>query len=136
MKLPFFVLVLFITMGAGCVEDGLMPEEHFDEFLSEASPSEDAALTDENIGTSSQGLTNTTRRVQCTGSGHYDAVCEAFCPAGFLATGGGCRANDPWWQLKESRPAAGEGWRCVAHEDHGSKRYNRSVTGWVICFQR
>jgi len=69
------------------------------------------------------------------------ANCTATCPAGYIATGGGCSADYYWWDVAESRPSiSGEGWYCEINEDHGSDSSVNSPpspiddgTGYVVC---
>ena len=85
------------------------------------------------LGTTTQALSFYKQVRTCWAYGYAEAVCEVYCPTGWMATGGGCSANNEWWRVVESVPLSNEGWRCNGHEDHGSKYYNYGVTGYVVC---
>jgi hypothetical protein len=99
----------------------------------------DAQAVDEGqsiqIGTTTQALSVYKQTNMCWANGHMEAVCDVYCPAGYIATGGGCGTSSGWWKVVESVPLGSEGWRCRGHEDHGSEHYYQSVTGYVVCLR-
>jgi hypothetical protein len=82
------------------------------------------------------GLQSVKRIETCSGSGHDQASCFAFCPSGYMATGGGCRTDTVYWDISESYPVTNtEAWFCAGNEDFKSQVYDRNVTGYVVCVQ-
>jgi len=74
--------------------------------------------------------------MQCSAFGHDVAACEAVCPAGYMATGGGCKTDTVYWEISESYPIpTTEGWHCMANEDFKSGVYDRLMIGYAVCIQ-
>jgi hypothetical protein len=127
------VLLGFAILTMACGGTPPPSEESLASGVGSASTGETG---EDGLSQASQSLTNVKVIQNCSAFGYNEASCDAYCPAGYLATGGGCRAENFYWELRASHPTPfGEGWRCTANEDFKSTVYNQNVTGWVVCIQ-
>lgn len=129
------VLAIFMTITCLLAISSCMSASADDQVSSDVSLDDSGDV--EGIGQVEQSLTNTKVTQYCYGGGgKWVASCEAYCPAGYLATGGGCQTSNDNWKVISTRPtSSGEGWHCKGGEDWGSNYYYYSVTGYVVCIQ-
>ena len=125
--IKFLSSILFGTVLANCaMADMLTDDTSGDAKNSSAEP----------IASTQQAITYPKFIAQCSAFGHDFAACDATCPFGFMATGGGCKTETVYWEISESYPSNTiEGWHCQGNEDFKSQVYNKTVTGYVVCVQ-
>jgi hypothetical protein len=124
-SLKLVLAILLSVVMIGCeMTDGMGQEDSA------------SATSGEATSTTQQSLIYPKTVVECSAFGYNYASCDAVCPYGFMATGGGCKTDTVHWEISESYPLTSvQGWHCMANEDFKTAVYNRQMWGYAVCIQ-